>query len=152
MTYRWRGSKRRESASSAKTLSRVLSGTAITQKFQRWKSAESGRRWNGGRVALPRKGYYWGALAHVYEFRAARWYPPAFGYAFDFDHRCTRSHLDDWLYCMVRTLDGHRRTSIKGKGGCQKELQSMIGREGWTILRRLYERSDPVRSFRMTLH
>ena len=143
-------SKRRKSANSGKTPSRELSGTAITQKFRRSKSVDSGKRWNGGRVASPRRGHYWGALAHVCEFRAARWYPPAFGYAFDFDHRCTRSHLGDWLYRMVRTLGGYHRTSIKGKGGCQKELQSMIGREGWTILRRLYERSDQVRSVRMT--
>jgi hypothetical protein len=90
------------------------------------------------------KGHYWGALARVYEFRAERWYPPAFGYAFDFDHRCTRSHLDDWLYYMVRTLDGYHRTSIKGKGTCQKELPSMIGSERWTILRRLYEISHQI--------
>jgi hypothetical protein len=144
-TYRWRGSKRRKSASSAKTPSRELSGAMITQKFRRWRSVESGRRWNGGRVASPMKEHYRGALARVYEFRAARWYPPAFVYAFDFDHRCTRSHLDDWLYCMVRTLDGYHRTSIKGKGACQKDLQSMIGSEGWTILRRLYERSHQMR-------
>lgn len=143
----------RTSASSAKTLLGELSGTVITQKVRRWKSVESGRRWNGGRVASPRKEHYWGSLARVYEFRAARWYPPAFGYASDFGHRCTRSHLDDWLYCMVRTLGEHHRTSIKGKGGCQKELQSMIGREGWTILRRLYERSrSGEKRFRMTLH
>jgi hypothetical protein len=129
-TYRWRGSKKRKSASSAKTPSRELSGAVITQKFRRWKSVESGRRWNGGRVASPRKGHYWGALARVYEFRAVRWYPPAFEYAFGFDHRCTRSHLGDWLYCMVRTLGEYHRTSINGKGACQKELQSMIGREG----------------------
>ena len=145
-TYRWRGSKRRKSASSAKTPLGELSRVVMTQKFRRWRSVEPGRRWNGDRVASPRKGHYWGALARVYEFRAARWYPPAFGYAFDFDHRCTRSHLDDWLYCMARTLGGYHHTSIKGKGGCQKELQSMVGREGWTILRRLHERSHQVRS------
>ena len=145
-TYRWRGSKRRKSASSAaKTPSRGLSVATISQKFRRGKSLVSGRRWNGGRVASPMKGHYRGALARVYEFRAARWYPPAFGYAFDFDHQCTRSHLDDWLYCMVRTLDEYHRTSIKGKGACQKDLQSMIGSEGWTILRRLYERSRQMR-------
>jgi hypothetical protein len=118
--YRWRGSKRRKSASSAKIPSRELSGAMITRKFRRWKSVESGRRWNGGHVASPMKGHYWGALVRVYEFRAARWYPPAFGYGYDFDHRCTRSHLDDWLYCMVRTLGGYHRTSIKGKGRVRK--------------------------------
>jgi hypothetical protein len=143
MTHRWRGSKRRKSASSAKTLSRELSGTVITQKFQRRESVESGRRWSGGRVASPRKGHYWGVLARVYEFRAARWYPPASGYAFDFDRRCTRSHLDDWLYCMVRTLGGYHRTSIKGKGECQKELQSMIGKGGPSC--DAYMMKDPIR-------
>lgn len=136
----------RKSASFAKTPLRELSGAVITQKIRRWKSVESGRRWNGGRVASPRKGHYWGVPARVYEFRAARWYPPAFGYAFYSDHQCTRSHLDDWLYCMVRTLGGHHRTSIKGKGGCQKKLRSMIGREEGTILRRLHERSHQVKS------
>jgi len=108
------GLKRWKSANYAKTLSRELSGAVTAQNLE---TVESGRRWNGGRVASRRKGRYWGALAHVYEIRAARWYPPAFGYAFYFDHRCTRSHLDDWLYCMDRTLGEYHHTSIKGKGG-----------------------------------
>ncbi len=122
-TYRWGGLKRRKSASYAKTPSRKLPGAEVTQNVRGWETVESGRRWNEGRVASLRKGHYRGALVHVFEFQAARWYPPAFGYAFDFDHRSTRSHLDDWLYCTVRTLGGYRRISIKGKGACQKELQ-----------------------------
>ncbi len=74
------GLKRWKSANYAKTLSRELSGAVTAQNLE---TVESGRRWNGGRVASRRKGRYWGALAHVYEIRAARWYPPAFGYAFD---------------------------------------------------------------------
>lgn len=82
---------------------------------------EPGRRWNEDRGASPRKGYYWGALARVYEFRAGRWYPRAFEYVFGFAHPSTRSHQAGWLDCMGRTPGGCHRISKKGKETCSEE-------------------------------
>jgi len=110
--------KRRESAKYAKTPSRESSGGPTAQNLE---TVESGRRWNGDRVASRRKGRHWGALAHVYEIRAARWYPPVFGYAFDLTIGILAViwTIGSTLYCMDRTLPvgEYRHTSIKGKGG-----------------------------------
>ena len=96
--------------------------TVIAQNARRLETVESGRRWNVGRGASLRKGHYWGSLARVYEFRAVRLYPQAFVYASDFGHRCTRSHLGDWLCCMGHTLGEPHRTSIKGKGDVSEKV------------------------------
>jgi len=57
-TYRRGDSWRRKSANLAKTPSWKVSMAEIAQNVRIWETVESGRRWNGGREASPRKGHY----------------------------------------------------------------------------------------------
>lgn len=98
-----------------KTPSRKKGRTRIAPRVREWEIVGSGRRWNEGRGALPKKGHYLDALAPVYEFRAERWYPRAFGYESGFGRPSTRSHQADWLDCMGRTPGERHRISKKGE-------------------------------------